>query len=403
MRRLSISAFLLCCTVASGAQSLSECLRIARENNTGLKVADLQVERARKMEGAGIELEKTELSLSQDPTSGGSPDNAVTLSQKFELPGAYRSKKQMLEAGTSVEVSRRRLGESELTRDVSSAYASLLLWQHLHSLLADNDSLLSEFVNTASIRYRNGESNRLELMNAERMKAENSRQLREAENRRSAASILLQSLMNSSTPIVATDDFQCIEDHDDPMHFDDTPQAQLLRSEQLLSERELKNTRYAMAPSFNVGIRRQLVIAGLNPYDVDRSRFEGGNWMGFEIGVALPLFFGSQKARSAAAKLDADIARARLETARTSAQSELQIAENAVRLSRETCLYYRTEGLPAALEIRRLSCLEYEAGEISYAEHIQNLTSAIAEEIENAKAIDALNQALISLNFIKGQ
>ena len=55
------------------------------------------------------------------------------------------------------------------------------------------------------------------------------------------------------------------------------------------------------------------------------------------------------------------------------------------------------------LEIRRLSCLEYEAGEISYAEHIQNLTSAIAEEIENAKAIDALNQALISLNFIKGQ
>ena len=56
-----------------------------------------------------------------------------------------------------------------------------------------------------------------------------------------------------------------------------------------------------------------------------------------------------------------------------------------------------------AREMRRLSCIEYEAGEISYVEHVQNLSSALDMEMDNAKAIDALNQAIIQLNFIKGE
>ena len=34
--------------------------------------------------------------------------------------------------------------------------------------------------------------------------------------------------------------------------------------------------------------------------------------------------------------------------------------------------------------------------------HIQNLSTALATELANAKAIDVLNQAIIKLNFIKG-
>jgi hypothetical protein len=88
-----------------------------------------------------------------------------------------------------------------------------------------------------------------------------------------------------------------------------------LESEQVRSERELGYIRQGMMPSFNVGLRHQLVISGINPYDVDRSRFDKGNWMGFEVGSAFPLFYGSQKARKSAAKLDVDIARTRREQA----------------------------------------------------------------------------------------
>ena len=387
----------------AGAQSLAECIEMARTNNIGVKVATMQVQRAKRMEGSYFEMERTELSLSQDPTSGGSPDNALTLSQKIDFPTVYGSRRKLLKAETQVEESRRQLTESELTRDVSAAYSKLLLWQHVEALLSGNDSVLSEFVRTADIRYKNGETNRLELMNAQQMKAENGIRLREAKDEKTAAQLQLQQLMNTSETVVATDDYLCVQPADDAYSFAATPQGQLLEREQERSERELGYIRQGMTPSFNVGLRHQLVISGINPYDVDRSRFEKGNWMGFEVGVAFPLFYGSQKARKSAAKLDVDIARTRREQAERKSGSELLIAENAVESARRSYDYYQTEGFPAAKEMRRLSRIEYGAGEITYVEHVQNLTAALVVEIENARAIDALNQAVIRLNFIKGK
>ena len=394
---------LACCLSEVDAQSLAECIETALANNIDVMVADMQVQRARRMEGSYFEMEPTELSLSQDPTSGGSPDNALTLSQKIDFPTVYGSRRKLLKAETQVEEGKLRLTESELTRDVSVAYSKLLFWQHVEALLCGNDSVLSEFVRTADIRYKNGETNRLELMNAQQMKAENSIKLREAQDEKTAATIMLQQLMNTTEKVVATDDYLCVQPADDAYSFAATPQGQLLESEQALSESELGYIRQGMMPSFNVGLRHQLVISGINPYDVDRSRFDKGNWMGFEVGVAFPLFYGSQKARKSAAKLNVDIARTRRELAERKSGSELLIAENAVKSARRSYDYYQTEGFPAAKEIRRLSRIEYGAGEITYVEHVQNLSMALAIEMDNARAIDALNQAVIKLKYIKGK
>ena len=405
MKRIySTLLVLTCCLSSVDAQSLAKCIEIARANNIDVKVADLQVERARRMEGSFFEMERTELSLSQDPTSGGSTDNALTLSQKIDFPTVYGSRRKMLKAETQVEESRRQLTESELTRDVSVAYSKLLYWQHVEALLCENDSVLGEFVRTADIRYKNGETNRLELMNAQQMKAENGIRLREAQDGKTGAAIQLQQLMNSSETVVATDDYLCVQPWtDDAYSFAATPQGMLLESEQVRSERELGYIRQGMMPSLNVGVRHQLVISGINPYNVDRSRFDKGNWMGFEVGVAFPLFYGSQKARKSAAKLSVDIARTRREQAERKSGSDLLIAKNAVESALRTYNYYQSEGFPAAKEMRRLSRVEYGAGEITYVEHVQNLSAALAVEMDHAKAIDALNQAVIKLNFINGK
>ncbi len=393
---------LVCCLSATKAQSLAACIKTALDHNTGVRMADLQVQRAKRMEGTYFEMEPTELSLSQDPTSGGSPDNALTLSQKIDFPTVYSSRHKVLKAESQVEESRRRLTESELTRDVAAAYSTLLYWQHTVALLSKNDSLLDTFVHTAGIRFKNGETNRLEQMNAQRLKDENSLSLREAQEGKAAATLLLQQLMNTTEPIVPTDDYLCIEAATGTYSFESTPIGQLSESERVLSERELGYVRQGMLPSFNIGVRQQLVISGMNPYDVDRSRFDKGNWMGFEVGVAFPLFYGSQKAKRAAAQMDVDIARTKKEQAERQTGTELLIAQNAVETARKSYEYYQADGLPSAQEMRRLSCVEYEAGEITYVEHIQNLSTALATELANAKAIDVLNQAIIKLNFIKG-
>ena len=423
-RKMGLVGFVMLffCLSPATAQSLEECIATARANNADVRVADLQVQRAKRLEGSWFEMEKTELSLSQDPTSGGSPDNALTLSQKFDFPSVYTSRRKLLKAATQVEEDRRRLTESELVRDVSAAYSTLLLWQHVEALLNSNDSVLDAFAGIASIRYTNGETNRLELMQAQRMKSENSLALREARDERTAAALLLRQLMYPASakplPVLPGEEEDGLplfllakgneEDGLLPLLEEvgkelDGGLLSLSESEQRLSERELDLVRQSMMPSLHFGLRHQLVISGINPYDIDRSRFEKGNWMGFEVGVAFPLFYGSQKARKAAAKLDVDIARSKKEQVERETETALLIARNAVETARKNYDYYQSEGLPSAREMRRLSCVEYGAGEITYVEHVQNLSSSIAVEIDGAKAADALNQALIKLNFIKRQ
>ena len=403
-RKLCFTALLIfSLTSLTQAQSLSECLSQARANNAELKSAELQVQRSKQLESSAFDPGKTSFTLSQDPTSGGSPDNAITLSQTFDFPTVYARKKKLLKANTQVEESRRLIAEAQLEHDVCEAYCTLLLWQNIEALLMSNDSVINEFVNTAEIHFNNGNANRLELLNAKRMKSENQMRLREAKNEKNAASSWLQELMNTSEKIVATDSFQCVSLSADSYNFATTPQGKLAENERIRSEQELRLAKQGFAPELTVGVSSQLVISGINPYDVDRSRYEKGNWMGFEVGVALPLFFGATKSQKKAAKIDLDIAQTNAEAMQRKSETELSVATTAVETATESYLYYKSEGLPAAREMRQLSRTEYNLGEISYIEHIQNLNAALEIEMDNAKATDALNQAIIKLNFIKGQ
>lgn len=403
MKKTTIILLFACSFSPAAAQSLAECIRVARENNPGIRVADLQVQRASRLEGSWFAMERTELSLSQDPTSGGSPDNALTLSQRFDFPTVYSARRNQLKAETQVEESRRDLAESELTRDVSAAYCTLLLWQHSETLLATNDSVLETFVSIVDIRLRNGETNKLELMNARRMLAENRMQLREAQDAKAAATLILQRLMNSTEAVTPTDDYQCVQPAASEWLFSASPQSQLAENEQMLCQRNLSLAKQELLPSLTVGLRYQCVIPGINPYGIERSPFDGGNWMGFELGLSFPLFYSSQRAKRDAAKMDINIAKSRREQVERQTDAELLIAGQAVTTARRAYDYYRNEGLATAHEMRRLSCLEYEAGEISYVEHVQNLASALDIELAGAKSIDTLNQAIIQLNYIKGK
>ena len=401
--RYILLSLLLALSVPSWGQSLEECLDFAMKNSLRIQRTNLSAERASTLEKTAYDVGKTELSLAQDPTSGGSPDNALTLSQEFEFPSVYSGRRKLLEAGTQVEQTRRLLTESELRRDVSSAYCDLLLKSHLVELLKQNALVLEEFVNIAQARFDAGESGKLETINALQMKAANEIRLREATDDRREASLMLRVLMNSEKEIEPTDGYICVMEDDGEYSFGSTPEGLLLDKELDLSERNLSLTRReGFLPTFNVGVRQQLVISGLNPYNIDRSAFDKGNWMGFEVGVALPLFFGPQKRKVAAARLEMEMLKTDMAEKQNVAMARLSVASDKLSTARETYRYYSEEALPQAEEQRRLSALEYSSGNIGYVDYIQNINVVLETEMAGARAADELNQAIIEMNFIKG-
>ena len=106
--------------------TLNEILKLAMEHNLGLQSSRMAVERASALQGTAFSPDPTSISISQDPTSGGSPDNAITVSQNIALPSVYSAHKSLLKAQTNVERSRLAVDENELRREVSNAFYDLL-------------------------------------------------------------------------------------------------------------------------------------------------------------------------------------------------------------------------------------------------------------------------------------
>lgn len=403
-------AALLAITTTGNAQterrmSLDNCLRTAMENNPAMRSGRIAVQRAKDLQATAYDFGKTDITLGQDLTSGGSPENALSLSQTFEFPTIYGARRSALKAETQLEEIRLEMTANGLRREVAAAYYTLLYAIERQRILDEQDSLYTRFLFLAEARLKAGESGRLERINAERLLMENRMAVAAAERETEAAQTRLRLWMNTEESIIPVSDSLTAIPDDSAVtalfNADDSPSVRLTRQQEMVAERNLRLARQAFLPDISFGASTQMVLKGLNPYDVDRSRFDKGNLMGFEVGLSVPLLFGAKRAEVRAARKAVEMARLQDEGNRRKVESDYRIACNTFRQAKEALDYYRTEGREQAGEIERLSLVSYEKGDIDYIEYIQNLQTALEMRMGYAGAVNDYNQAVIALRYFQ--
>lgn len=383
--------------------TLEQCISIAIADNPGLRAANLSVEKAHDMQGASLDLPPTAITLSQDATGGGGPENGINFSQDFEFPTVYVAKHKALKAETELERIKSQATANDLVRDVTSTYHSMLYARQIVRIREMQDSVYSAFLSYASARYAAGETSRLEEINASQMLSQNRIELANARDEYKARQADMQRLLNTDSPIVPADTTLAVMDAPAlGIDFSSTPQGLLAAGEVAVNERNLTVARQAFLPGFTVGATTQAVISGFNPYGVDRQRFDKGNFMSFEVGITLPLFFGAQRAKAKAARRDVEIARANQLQTQLDTDNTLKSYLAQLATARQTLDYYIAEGLPQADEISRLSSASYRLGEIGYAEYIQNIETSARIRTNYAAAVNTYNQTVISINHLQG-
>jgi cobalt-zinc-cadmium resistance protein CzcA len=386
------------------AKSLPECIREAVENNLAMQSGRIAIERARELQGTAFNIGRTTLSLGQDPTSGGNPDNSFTLGQGFDFPTVYTSRRALLKAETDLERGNLEVTRNELVREVSSLYYRLLYERENIKVLQEQDSIYDKFLFLATAKFKSGETGRLEQMNAERLYNENKLELQKAATALEATRLALQRWMNTGERVEPAGSTLEVAELARAGGFEPgaTPAARVLDGQARVSEKNLALARQGFLPDFNVAVRRQYLIPGYNPYRVTRERFDKGNFTGFEVGVSLPLFFGEQRARTRAARRDVEIARTRQQETLAALDNDYRVAMNEHLKARSVLDYYRERGSEQAREINRISRVSYEKGEIGYVEYIQNLKTAVELRLQHAGAINDYNQTVIMLNYLQG-
>ncbi len=120
----------------------------------------------------------------------------------------------------------------------------------------------------------------------------------------------------------------------------------------------------------------------------------------FKLALLFRFFFGAQRARINAAKINTTLIQAQAQAAKSGLQTQYLTQYNEYLKQKEGLDYYETNGLKQADQIIRISQISYKLGEIGYMEYIQNLTMAFDTKLKYLEALNLYNQAIIELNYI---
>lgn len=384
--------------------SLQECINMALEKNPQMQVANKSVERAKALQGTAWEIDKTELSLSQDPTSGGSPDNALSLSQSIEFPTYYIARHKQLKAETQAERSKAAVVCLSLENDVKAAYYQAVYLAERLRVLESQDSLLAQYRTLAEKRYKAGETRQLELLSAERLQRENKMEVLAAHNELETAQLLLSRLVGSVETVEPKEDSLFPLDWKQASYnYSQTPDGQYSADRLKVSEQAVRVAKNGFAPSLSLSLRNQLVISSWNPYDQDRSRFDGGNFMGFEVGVGIPLFYGATRAKLKAARKEREIVALEIKEQEQLRQQEYLSALSRMNAAYVRYTYYNEEGRLRSDKMAEQGLLEYSQGEISYLEYMNVLQESIDLRLKRASALNDYNQCVLVIEKLCGR
>lgn len=384
--------------------SLQECINMAVEKNPQMQVANKSVERAKALQGTAWEIDKAELSLSQDPTSGGSPDNALSLSQSIEFPTYYIARHKQLKAETQAERSKAAVVRLSLENDVKAAYYQAVYLAERLRVLESQDSLLAQYRTLAEKRYKAGETRQLELLSAERLQRENKMEVLAAHNELETVQLLLSRLVGSVETVEPKEDSLLPLDWKQASYnYSQTPDGQYSADRLKVSEQAVRVAKNGFAPSLSLSLRNQLVISSWNPYDQDRSRFDGGNFMGFEVGVGIPLFYGATRAKVKAARKEREMIALEIKEQEQLRQQEYLSALSRMNAAYVRYTYYNEEGRERSDKMAEQGLLEYSQGEISYLEYMNVLQESIDLRLKRASALNDYNQCVLVMEKLCGR
>lgn len=384
--------------------SLQECINMALEKNPQMLVANKSVERAKALQGTAWEIDKTEFSLSQDPTSGGSPDNALSLSQSIEFPTYYIARHKQLKAETQAERSKAAVVRLSLENDVKAAYYQAVYLAERLRVLESQDSLLAQYRSLAEKRYKAGETRLLELLSAERLQRENKMEVLAAHNELETAQLLLSRLVGSVETVEPKEESLLPLDWKQASYnYSQTPDGQYSADRLKASEQAVRVAKNGFAPSLSLSLRNQLVISSWNPYDQDRSRFDGGNFMGFEVGVGIPLFYGATRAKVKAARKEREMIALEIKEQEQLRQQEYLSALSRMNAAYVRYTYYNEEGRERSDKMAEQGLLEYSQGEISYLEYMNVLQESIDLRLKRASALNDYNQCVLVMEKLCGR
>jgi len=377
---------------------LNTAIDSALSNNLQLRNDKLYLQYLSHVKKAAISLPNTVLNFEYGQFNSAYQDNRIGLSQNFQSPYTLIKQQQVALSHLKAHQFQIQWKENELKQEVSNTFNTMILLSKKIVIWAYADSLYQLYLDKVLLKKKWGETDKIELTQAQIQKVHTTKELLGLQNKYQAEQLYLSYLLNTNQPILPDTNDWHFKLNEGALVYNTAINPLIKEQGQLVQQslRRYQLEKAKFSPDFQIGMQ-SITIQGTGAdnqnYDL-QTRFNS-----IQGGVIFPLFFGTQLQNVKAQKISY-----------TMAQHELEIKSK--QLSNKYKIL--VENYNAAKHIHQLysQVLAYnqfiianeelfEKGAISFLDFSLFMSNAIANELEALDAKFQLNQTIIQLNYFQ--
>lgn len=407
-----IACFLFVFNLSAIAQSkkqlnIDQAIQMAIDNNLGVKAGDLEVKASQSLKKTSGELPKLDLNAQLGQYNSTQFDQSYQISQTIPFPTLFGARKQLINAEIKGKQLQKKLTVLELKNQVRSYYYQILYLQHNHQQLRQLDSLYSDFIKIAQLRYKTGDTKKVDVSTAQAKQGEINLLLKQNEVYLANAYSSLAALLNTKEDfeLASQSAFAPLQINNllDSTAVANHPAVQSFYQDALIASQSKKVERSQTLPDITLGYVNQSLIGFQNVNGTEKY-FNGSNrFNSVNIGLAIPLTFGANKARVRSLDYKQQAAEANAQQQQRNLMAQMQNALLQYQQDMRQYQYFVKDALPNAKEILSAAQLGYKTGESSYLEYLYALQTATDIQLNYLKSIQQVNQSVINIYSIINQ
>ena len=331
-------------------------------------------------------------------------DNGFSVTQTIPFPTYYGAKSDLLQAEVEGIKLQQQASSQEIKTQVRSYYYQLAYLFQRHKKLIELDSLYGDFVNAATRRYESGETSIIGKSTAETKRGEIYQLLRQNETDIHMTYQSLKTAMNSTIDFridsgIFTTPMSLPSDVDSGMVVSN-PALKGIYQQAVIAGESIKVEKNQNLPEISVGYFNQSII-GIQNIGGNDVYYDGGKrFQGFNLGLGIPLTFGSNSARVKSLEYKQQSLQQEAAYWNQSMQSQLSNALLQYEQNVSQFTYYKTQAMPNASLIIASARLSFQKGGMEYVEYSQALETSSEVELKYLESIYQVNQSVMHILYL---
>jgi len=385
--------------------TLNQAISSALERNKTINSANLNVGLQEQIKKTAFEMPKTDISMLYGQyNSLVKSDKNFTISQTIPFPTLFTANAALGDERIKAGQFQVAATKNELIYQVKTVYTNLQYLYTKEKLLQQQDSIYKGFVKSASLKYKTGEGNLLEKVAAET-------QLKDVQNQLEQNNADIEIYKNQLSILIGGPIKEIAERYlneqkmitfSDSLSVQENPLLAYFKQQIIIADKQRKIELAKALPDITVGYFNQSLtgfqnVNGSEVYFNQNKRFQG-----FQLGLAVPLFYKSYSAKAKAAAISKDIATTDLELQERKLTGQFQQVLQEYLKNQQRYGYYQTSALANAALILKNSRITYQNGEIGYSEYLLNLKQVNSIYESNLMALLQVNQSINHIEFLTG-